>query len=160
MPSIHDLVKKKLALKLTHHKKSKPKTESKPKHKGNKTKRSHKQSMAKGKGKGKSKGSHGGLGNVKGQLRGITDKIKPYATSLGMGTIAVLLLSKLKPDATMQHAQFAGLAGEYLGGDITTVIGAEIIKSFAGVPSILQGLGGGGQQAMPSGASYGGSVML
>lgn len=92
------------------------------------------------------KGGSRGRG-ILGGLGGIRKYLDPAAAALGYGTIAVAAYSKLQPNGSMQTAQMAGLAGEYIGGGFTGLIMAEIIKSVAGVPSLLSGLGLGGRSA-------------
>lgn len=136
--------KRKSKSKSSHPKKSKP-------HKQHRSKQHH--TMAK-KHRKKSSGGGGGKDGIKGSLKGIVDKVRPYATALGLGTITVLALSKLAPNTSMQTAQIASVAVPYFGGlPIEAILGAEVLKLVAGAPSILQGLGGlgtggggGGQQ--------------
>jgi hypothetical protein len=146
MASIHQMVLQKL--KKHSHKKSKPKSENK-KPKPNKQRRSKPRSMGKKRNKSKS-GGGGALRGIKGQLGGIINKVRPYALALGMGSVAVLALSKLKPDASMQTATFASAGAAYLAAGFEGMIGAEIIKAIAGAPSLLGSLniGGGSGNAM------------
>lgn len=104
--------------------------------------RKKKQYMAKKKyGKRRSSG-RGGLsfGSVTGILRNPT--IQKTALSLGLGTVVALVASRVAP----QFTPWAALGGEYLGGGVVGLIGAEAVKALAGASSILGSFGGGGQQ--------------
>lgn len=92
--------------------------------------------MAKGK-KSKSR-SHGGFGKLGGFLRNPT--LMKVALGLGFGTIGALAASKFSPNNT----QLVSLGAAYLGGGIEGAIGAELVKAFAGAPSILGNIFGGG----------------
>lgn len=89
-----------------------------------------------------------GLGKVTGVFR--MPIVQKTALALGIGTITALLASKVAP----QYTSPAAVIGEFVGGGVVGVVGAELVKTVAGVPSafgsILGGFGGNSNNALYS----------
>lgn len=116
------------------------KTRLKSKSKPRKTKNMAKRKS--GKRKGSRRSSGGGLGSVGGVFK--KPVVQHTALALGLGTVGALLAARVAP----QYTQIASLAVPYFGGaGIEGIIGAEVVKAFAGAPSILSGFGGMGASA-------------
>ena len=137
MPSIYDMVNRKL------NKSSSRKIRTMPKRK-----ESRRRSVVKYvKRVATRRNARGFLSGGLSSFNGVKNTLAPYALALGMGTIFVAGASKVKPDLSMQNAQYVGLAGEYIGGGFKGLLGAEILKTIMGVPSALSGILGKGSSS-------------